>query len=135
MFSAPDEAKFKNRAKACRWHFGSWILSCLVCLVWVGVAVNPARAQLVTPGLVVTRSRSGQFIIYSRTSSSLSSAAASLQRNTNFVRLDPSLLTVSCERITQLLWGDLGASDNWSGKDFLHVSPPNSPDDPITPPS
>ena len=89
-------------------------------------------AQLTQPGVVFARSRSGQFVIHSKFSPVVSTLGTSLQRNTNFVRLEPALLTVSCERIKQILGRELGLPDAWSGKVFLKIYPVNSPDDPIT---
>ena len=55
-----------------------------------------------------------------------------LEKNTNFIRLDPTLLPVSCERIKQILYRELGLADAWSGKVFLKIYPVQTANDPVT---
>jgi hypothetical protein len=55
-----------------------------------------------------------------------------LEKDTNYVRLDPTLLTVSCERIKRILWRELNATAPWKGKIFLKLTRTDSGDDPIT---
>ena len=110
---------------------GSAALSVL-CFVWTLMAHHSLQAQLTQPGVTLARSHSGQFVVHSVRDPSPSRMVLGLQRNTNFVRLDPSLLVVSCERIKQHLWRELRASDTWSGKIFIGVYPVISADDPIT---
>jgi hypothetical protein len=49
----------------------------------------------------------------------------------NYMRLDPTLLTVSCERIKHALLTELGARDQWQGKIFLDLYHTRNPDDAI----
>lgn len=49
----------------------------------------------------------------------------------NYVRLNPTLLTVSCERIKRALLTELGARDQWQGKIFLDLYHSRNPDDAI----
>ncbi len=90
-----------------------------------------ARAQLSLPGVFTSRSSSGQFLVQSARTSFGSPLFNLLQNDTNFIRLDPTLLAVSCERIKQILWRNLEATSPWSGKIFLRLYPVNSADDPV----
>jgi hypothetical protein len=103
----------------------------LFCLFWAWVSPGLVHAQVTQPGIVTSRSRSGQFVIQSEISAA-SPLLANLDRNTNFIRLDPMLLPVSCERIKQILWRELGSAENWSCKIFLKVYPVTTAEDPIT---
>ena len=47
------------------------------------------------------------------------------------VRLDPTLLTVSCERIKKALLSELGATDHWKGKVFIDLHPARRVDEMI----
>lgn len=95
------------------------------------VSLNKVSAQFAEPGVFFSRSVSGQFIIQSSPVSSASPLIGLLENDTNFVRLDPTLLTVSCERIKRLLWRELTITTPWSGKIFLRLYPAQSGDDPI----
>jgi hypothetical protein len=93
---------------------------------------SSARAQPTAPGVFLSRSFSGQFVIQSAPPRLGSPLSGFLDSDTNFIRLDPTLLTVSCERIKQILWRELGIVGSWKGKIFLRLYPPASADDPIT---
>src|SRR5579885_1874085 len=69
------------------------------------------RAQVNLQPVLFSRSVSGQFLVQSVSRMSTSPLASYLENDTNFIRLDPTLLTVSCERIKQLVWHELGATD------------------------
>lgn len=86
------------------------------------------RAQSAGPGLFLSRSVSGQFVVQSGFSALGSPMAAMLENDTNFVRLDPTLLPVSCERIKQLVYRALAMSEAWKGKIFLRLYPAQSAD-------
>jgi hypothetical protein len=104
-----------------------------LCALWFFLAAAAAPAQMPVPGAVPSRSASGQFLVYSvpgrRDNPML---VYSLETNRNFVRLDATLLPVSCERIKQVLSRQLGLSAPWSGKIFLGLYPAGSAEDPIT---
>lgn len=76
-------------------------------------------------------SASGQFLIQELAIPS-SIGAAGLESDTNFVRLEPTLLAISCERIKRNLWRELGATDPWRGRIFLAIYPARSAQDPVT---
>jgi len=76
-----------------------------------------------------TRSSSGQFIVYGpRHASPL---PRGLSNATNLVRLEPTFLAVSCERIKQALLRELDATGAWHGKVYLFLRPVKGVDDPI----
>jgi hypothetical protein len=106
-------------------------LACLVCALTLQ-PVAAVQPQLTTPGGFLSRSFSGQFIIQSTSVRAGSPVAGLLENDTNFVRLDPTLLTVSCERIKQILWRELATTTAWKGKIFLRLYPPSSADDPVS---
>src|SRR6185295_12273520 len=64
--------------------------------------------------------------------SALPAPALNLAANTNFVRLEPTLLTVSCERIKQILGHELGATAPWRGRIYLTVNSAQTSDETIT---
>jgi hypothetical protein len=103
-----------------------------LCLVFSFAASAVARAQILQPGVAQSRSSSGQFVIQSLPLPAPSREVAELETRTNFVRLDPTLLPVSIERIRELLWHELGTQPAWSGKIFVKLYPASSADDLIT---
>ena len=72
------------------------------------------------PGEQTLRSRSGQFIV-----SGLPFTPRFVHQTTtnqvDYVRLDPAVLAVSCERIKERLLTELGLSDNWRGTVKLRI--------------
>ncbi len=91
-----------------------------------------ACAQLAPPDLVSARSYSGQFIAYAGRSAPLPPAVLSLATNQDFVQLEPTLATVSCERIKQLLLRELDATAPWRGTIYLVLYPARAASDTIT---
>ncbi|HTL17059.1 MAG TPA: hypothetical protein VL793_07470 [Patescibacteria group bacterium] len=89
------------------------------------------RAQIAAPPFSISRSVSGQFVVQSSPPAFGSPMAGLLQNDTNFVELDPTLLTVSCERIKQILFRDLGSTEPWTGKILLRLYSAGSADSPI----
>ena len=77
-------------------------------------------------------SDSGQFVVSGIADASYVFRSRSLLNNTNLIDLNPSLLTVACERIKQALWKNLGLTGPWSGKIFLVLHQAQSPDESIT---
>ncbi len=100
--------------------------------VLVGALRGLASAQPPASGLVSVRSYSGQFIAYAARSVTLPSALLSMATNRTFVQLEPTLATVSCERIKQLLLRELGATAPWRGTIYLVLYPAATADDAIT---
>ena len=91
-----------------------------------------AGAQPANPDLVSARSHSGQFIVYAGRASTLPSPGSKLATSQNFVQLEPTLATVSCERIKQALRRELGATAPWRGNIYLVLYPARGPGDTIT---
>lgn len=83
------------------------------------------------PGMVVVRSRSGQFIIYGNPPQAQPFSQSTDTISTNLVWLEPALVAVSCERIKQALLNELGAPDRWHGKFYLVLHADVPPDKPI----
>ncbi len=110
-------------------HFAIRVFFCLaVCLA--------ARAQtdLSGAGPLMTRSVSGQFIVSAAEQNSRLFYRRDFAADTNFVRLEPTLLAIAAERFKDLLWQQLGLKPGspWSGKIYLTLQPAHSPDDDVT---
>ncbi len=114
--------------------------SCCVSLVLVLVVLGEAQGQPgVSPGLSedFTRAVSGfhyslsrQFVIHGQQTRAGWLAVAG--QSTNAVRLEPDLLSVSCERIKQAFLKELGvAKDEWRGTISLELHPARSLDEVI----
>lgn len=69
-------------------------------------------------GSQVTQSRSGQFIVRAFQAQAPAPDTVALT-NSGWVRLDPAVLVVSCERIKQALLEVLGLQDQWRGRVFV----------------
>lgn len=84
--------------------------------------------------LSVTRSVSGQFIISGGGGFSPLADSPKIAGDTNLVRLEPAMLSVTAERVKQSLWHDLGVRDdaNREGKFFLVLHPARSLDEEVT---
>jgi hypothetical protein len=84
------------------------------------VSANAASASTPFPQLLSVRSQSGQFIINApRIQTPNRNASANVQTNPAWVELDPTFLTVSCERVKQVLYRELGASAVFHDKVYL----------------
>ncbi len=68
-----------------------------------------------------TRSFSGQFFVHAPRWPADAALVARLTASGNSIQLDPALLTVSCERIKQLLWRRLTLPPTWRGKIHLDL--------------
>src|SRR5580765_6998307 len=104
----------------------------LVGIALLAFSTLSAQAQTGLPGVFLSRSFSGQFVVLTTPAAVRSPLASWLDNDTNFVRLAPTLLPVSCERIKQLLWHELKTTSPWRGKIFLRLYPTASADDPVT---
>ncbi|MEY2428478.1 MAG: hypothetical protein QOJ40_1363 [Verrucomicrobiota bacterium] len=95
-----------------------------------GLLLSNANAQFALPQASSASSRSGQFVVHAAPGQSISSS--SLANDRDFVRLDVALLTVSCERIKQILWRELGATTPWRGKIHLVLFEAGGADEAVT---
>src|SRR5258708_5169696 len=68
---------------------------------------GPARAQLSPPDNPSARSISGQFLVTRPEQASPLAGLPRIAADTNLVRLEPALLTVSAERLKEQLWRQL----------------------------
>lgn len=107
-------------------HFSTNLVGTLG--IFCALAVT-ARAESPLPDTVSARSVSGQFVVYSARQTS---RAPDLSKDARLLKLEPSLVTVSCERIKQALAGELGAIGPWRGKIYFSLYPAQSADDEIT---
>jgi hypothetical protein len=87
-------------------------------------------AQLALADGISARSVSGQFVIHAPPFPS--PAFPKLENDPGFVRLELALLTVSCERIKQLLYRSIGANASWRGKVYLALYPARDGNESIT---
>jgi hypothetical protein len=108
----------------------------LALLTGVGLSLcalqTVAGIQLPPFELVSMRSYSGQFMAYAARSAKLAPTLSSLATNQDFVQLEPTLATVSCERIKQTLLRELNVDAPWRGAIYLVLYPPTAASDPIT---
>jgi hypothetical protein len=72
-----------------------------------------------TPGARMHTSLTQQFEI--REPNNLKSQPIPLGNTTGYVRVDPTLLPVSCERIKHAFLSELGALDNWRSKIYIDM--------------
>jgi hypothetical protein len=95
--------------------------------------LTAARAQFSTADANATRSASGQFVITGSPRFSPLAHLSELATNTDFVRLEPALLSVTAERIKNSLRQELGIDPNapWRGKIFLVLHPAQSLDEEV----
>jgi hypothetical protein len=119
----------RKNAKVTERHSADWVLAIAV---FLGALRGVADAQPANPDLVSARSHSGQFVVYAGRSHPPSLSVANLATNQNFFRLEPTLATVSCERIKQALTSQLGATAPWRGHIYVVLYPARSAGDTIT---
>ena len=89
--------------------------------------LGTARAQMGRRAPI--ESSSGQFVVLTAQPEALPSPFAASPANPDFIRLQPELLAVSCERIKQKLWALLGVDVRWGGKIYLDLRPAASADE------
>ncbi len=101
----------------------------IVVMVVASVVLENAHAQFASGRQTPAQSASGQFIVRNGQSFNLSPALTGLVANTNYILLEPTLLAVSCERIKQKLWLELGVNTPWRGRIYLNLHSTRSPDE------
>ena len=72
---------------------------------------------------VTARSHSGQFLVQGLAQPGLLSEPLRRTEATNWARLDPPLVVMSCERIKDALLELLDSRDHWQGKIFIQIHP------------
>ncbi len=105
-----------------------WPSRLAVCLTWFFVWC--AATSAFAGGQVVLRSRSGQFIVRGAPLGA-SQFLGSSTSQVSYVRLDPSLLAVSCERIKEAVLEELGMMDSWRGSIAIALHPVQEDNEPI----
>jgi hypothetical protein len=100
--------------------------------VCMGALNGLAGIQPPPSDLMPARSLSGQFVAYTARAEALSPALSSLATNQAFVQLEPILVTVSCERIKQMLLRELNITAPWRGTIYLVLYPAQGEADTIT---
>jgi hypothetical protein len=98
----------------------------------MGILRSIAFAQPHPSDLVSVRSYSGQFVACAGRSATLAPELSSIATNRDFVQLEPTLATVSCERIRQLLLRELNSTAPWRGTVYLVLYPARTAGDSIT---
>lgn len=93
---------------------------------------SSASAQLASPPTVSTRSVSGQFVVQGVTTPARVTNPTDLANNKNYLKLEPALAAVSCERIKRVLSDALGDKSQWRGRIHLVLYPAQSADDGAT---
>ena len=90
-----------------------------------------AQVQIAQPNVI--RSVTGQFIVRPAPPRDAFTRPppASLLGNTNFIRLEPSLVAVSCERIKRSLCREIGAPSSWRGKIYVALYQAQSGQEPL----
>jgi len=102
-----------------------------VCLLLMLAFFSSAWAQFNPKETAAARSFSGQFVV--RAEPGLTgSGKTTTTTNRDFVQLQPTLVTVSCERIKQLLCHELSTPNTWQGKIYIFLVPSNGSDHPVT---
>lgn len=109
----------------------NWRLTYLTCLVIACAFAIPSGAQFLPVPARSATSLSGQFIAQDWRPRGASNLAVALSTNSQFVCLDAALLSVSCERIKQYLYAQLGSASPWTGKIFVVLHTAESRDEPI----
>jgi hypothetical protein len=107
-------------------------LSALKCGLLLLAFVQTVFSQGLPAGTFRTKSASAQFTICALPSATPASWISNFETNQDYARLVGTLLPVSCERIKQLLWRQLGESGPWRGRIFVVLAPAASPDQVIT---
>ncbi len=89
----------------------------------ISVFSGVARAQGLSRDIAPARSQSGQFIVQAEQPYGLPAATPNLTANLTLLQLEPKLVTISCDRIKDILSRELGATASWRGKVFLALRP------------
>jgi hypothetical protein len=104
-----------------------WLLGGLTLCFCGLLSTLPSHAET-----TLALSISKQFVSRDERKSGPSDLAMKLNGNTNYVALDPGLLTVACERIKKRLWTELGATAPWVSRIILVLHRAEFPDEAIT---
>ena len=128
MRIVPAPPRGENRAsRGGSAHTGSPHLTGVLftlCCGWLFTSSSPpARAQLNFPETISAHSRSGQFIVSARRFATVPAVDPNLAKDPSIVRLEPTLVTISCERIKRAIDRELQSSAPWRGKIYVTLYP------------
>jgi hypothetical protein len=90
--------------------------------ILLGIALWAAPALAGAAQLQTIQSQTGQFVVRGLPQTPLR-VPASMQTNLSCVRLDPSVLVVSCERVKQALLEELDLPDRWRDRVLIFLHP------------
>jgi hypothetical protein len=99
------------------------VLCCGLCSTLLALLPGAALAQGLPRNIASASSQSGQFIVQAERLPGPAAATPNLAANPRLFRLEPRLVTVSCERIKQNLSRELGTTSPWKGRIFLALHP------------
>lgn len=94
------------------------------------IAAQGTFAQMLPPASTTARSMSGQFVVFGpRTGTPRLPVYAAT--NASWVTLEPTLVSVSAERIKQAVWRELGVTGQWQNKISITLRPARSGNEPV----
>ena len=99
-------------------------------IVTLLTAATSLFAQALPSPFNTARSLSGQFLVFASRAPALRPALGAAT-NGNWVSLEPTLVTVSAERIKQAVWRELGVTGSWQNKISITLHPARSGDEPV----
>src|ERR1043165_5769371 len=91
------------------------------------IAVGGAVAQILPPSAIPARSLSGQFIVFQQPAPMFRPTLRAAT-NADWVNLEPTLVTISAERIKQAIWRELGVTGSWQNQVPITLQPTYSVD-------
>lgn len=100
-----------------------------LCLLLLAVI---AHGQNLPTATTTAASASGQFQVFAPHPYAGRLGAPSAFNDTNIIRLEPTLLAVSAERVRSILWRELKITGPWQQKVFFILRPARSTADPVT---
>ncbi|HEU5071273.1 MAG TPA: hypothetical protein VFV96_12775 [Verrucomicrobiae bacterium] len=96
------------------------------------IAAAPGLAQLLPTATTAACSATGQFTVTAPRVASWLRATGPVGTNTDWVRLEPTYVAISAERIKQAVWRDLGISGGWQQRVAIALQPARSADERVT---
>lgn len=91
------------------------------------IAAVGAVAQILPPSTIPARSLSGQFTVFQQ-QAPMFRPTLGTATNADWVSLEPTLVTISAERIKQAIWRELGVTGPWQNQIPIILQPTYSVD-------
>lgn len=101
-------------------------------ILWIGFlsnALGQGPSGLLSEEIFSANSHSRQFLVQANRLHLGSPALSTYATNAGYIRLDPMIVPVSCERIKQVVWRELGTTAPWQGKISIYIQPARSLDE------